>query len=45
MLCVLRKLEHDKLPADLNVGAGLFLGHIYCITINSEIIISDRGLS
>lgn len=42
MLCILRRLNHVELPAGLNVGPGLFIGHPYCITINPKAIIGSH---
>lgn len=39
---ILRKINHVELPADLNVGPGLFFGHPYCITINPDAIIGNH---
>lgn len=42
MLRILRRMNHVELPANLKVGPGLFLGHPYCITINSEAVIGSN---
>ena len=39
---LLKDKRHIELYGKCNIGPGLYLGHVYCITINSDVIIGKN---
>lgn len=39
---VLTKMNHVEIPASTAIGAGLYMGHPYCITINHRAILGNN---
>ncbi|HIX80590.1 MAG TPA: serine acetyltransferase [Candidatus Erysipelatoclostridium merdavium] len=42
LLRIFRRINCVELPAGLKVGAGLYFGHPYCITINPKVVIGNH---
>ena len=36
------KKHHLEIPSKVNIGAGLYLGHAYCITINEKAVLGEN---
>lgn len=39
---ILKDKRHIEIYGKCNIGPGLYLGHVYCITINSDVVIGSN---